>query len=649
MASASVDAPARAILHIDADTFFLAVHERNDPSLKGQTVALWQYNDVICASSAARRLGVKKHMTPSQARALLDPAGGKLVHAYWRDWPGPRIWYGPYNKASRQLFRALQAAVDVVAPLSIVERSSIDEAYVDVTRAAHGSVLEAEAIAKRLLEAVRASGLDLPLSVGVSENKLLAKLASNRAKATRADDAAGGVYAVCDAGAIEDVLSETAASKLPGLGSRKEALDAAGIQTVAQLRPHTPAALQQKLGLQEAAAQLASKRCWGIDNEPVRTVTPQSVSTTSWTARALLSEVARTTARGSNEDGLPVSCGGYVFEAHPRSTGKLKSDHSRVRWILLSLALDLEERLCHHALTFRERPTKLTVGWQQGTGTTGWDGSAYVAGGTGPVPHWERGATHSRQVNLPSGMFADVVAQGEEAAAAGSSRGGGGGGGIDDQLPAGLTLRSSVPYASSERAADGKEPPMPESATLFVVEDVDEQQSMLQQSSGYGKRVSQIVNRAGALLASWAKELPSDQQICHMELKATGFVGAPQGGASSLRTMLTKGVGSASSAAAVQPPTPAPAPAVRARNVEPSAPAPAPAPPPAANNDDELLDRSDAWQCRTCTLVNAATEPRCCACDEPRVAKKKRGGSPAAAGGSKHAKGVSPRIESFFR
>ena len=190
---------------------------------------------------------------------------------------------------------------------------------------------------------------------------------------------------------------------------------------------------------------------------------------------------------------------------------------------------------------------------------------------------------------------------------------------------------------------------MPESATLFVVEDVDEQQSMLQQSSGYGKRVSQIVNRAGALLASWAKELPSDQQICHMELKATGFVGAPQGGASSLRTMLTKGVGSASSAAAVQPPTPAPAPAVRARNVEPSAPAPAPAPPPAANNDDELLDRSDAWQCRTCTLVNAATEPRCCACDEPRVAKKKRGGSPAAAAGSKHAKGVSPRIESFFR
>lgn len=82
------------ILHLDADTFFLAVHERADPSLRGLAVALWQYNDVICVSAAARRLGVKKHMHPNQARAILAPVpGGRLVHAFWREWPGPRIWY----------------------------------------------------------------------------------------------------------------------------------------------------------------------------------------------------------------------------------------------------------------------------------------------------------------------------------------------------------------------------------------------------------------------------------------------------------------------------------------------------------------------------------------------------------------------------
>ena len=53
----------RAVLHIDADTFFLAVHEREDASLIGQPIALWQYNDVICASESARRLRTSTRST----------------------------------------------------------------------------------------------------------------------------------------------------------------------------------------------------------------------------------------------------------------------------------------------------------------------------------------------------------------------------------------------------------------------------------------------------------------------------------------------------------------------------------------------------------------------------------------------------------
>ena len=65
----------RVVLHIDVDTFFLAVHAREsgNPSLLGTTIpiVLWQYNDVVCASHAARRLGVHKHQTPEAARALM--------------------------------------------------------------------------------------------------------------------------------------------------------------------------------------------------------------------------------------------------------------------------------------------------------------------------------------------------------------------------------------------------------------------------------------------------------------------------------------------------------------------------------------------------------------------------------------------------
>eukprot|EP00966_Prymnesium_polylepis_P029649 688935-Prymnesium_polylepis.1 len=233
------------ILCVDADTFFLAVHEREDPTLRNRAVALWQYNDIVCASRKARALGVTKHMTPLEARPLIEPAGGRMVHSYWRDWPGPRIWYGPYNAASRQLFAALGTALATVAPRATVERASIDEAYVDLTLDASAAACQpggeppmsealfgaAERAAHALIAALDASGIDLKVSVGVAPNKLLAKLASGRAKGS-----ASRACVLHDATDVEALLRETAAAKLPGLGSKKAELEAAGLATAVDLR-----------------------------------------------------------------------------------------------------------------------------------------------------------------------------------------------------------------------------------------------------------------------------------------------------------------------------------------------------------------------------------------------------------------------------
>jgi nucleotidyltransferase/DNA polymerase involved in DNA repair len=179
----------------DVDTFFLAVHARNssDSSLLGDVrpVALWQYNDVICASQAARALGVRKHMTPAEARALLEPHGGRLLHAYWREWPGPRIWYGHYHAASRELFAALRAALAAVVGSDgyTLERASVDEAYIDVSAAAsragafadvggHG-LDSAVGIARRVLAQLATSELKLRISVGTARGPLLAGLVAN--------------------------------------------------------------------------------------------------------------------------------------------------------------------------------------------------------------------------------------------------------------------------------------------------------------------------------------------------------------------------------------------------------------------------------------------------------------------------------------
>ena len=67
----------RCVLHLDLDSFFLSVHKRRDPTLPldSKPVVLYQFQDVICANIRAKALGVRKHMRPREARALVQPHG----------------------------------------------------------------------------------------------------------------------------------------------------------------------------------------------------------------------------------------------------------------------------------------------------------------------------------------------------------------------------------------------------------------------------------------------------------------------------------------------------------------------------------------------------------------------------------------------
>ena len=80
----------RCVLHLDLDSFFLSVHKRRDPTLPldSKPVVLYQFQDVICANRRAKALGVKKHMRPREARALVELSGGLVMHAFCRVHPG---------------------------------------------------------------------------------------------------------------------------------------------------------------------------------------------------------------------------------------------------------------------------------------------------------------------------------------------------------------------------------------------------------------------------------------------------------------------------------------------------------------------------------------------------------------------------------
>jgi DNA polymerase-4 len=155
-----VSSPA-SILHADLDAFFASVEQRDDPGLRGRPVIVGP-GVVLAASYEARAYGVRSAMGAARARRLCPQA---IVVA-------PR--FPAYVQASRAVFEIF----DRTTP--IVERLSIDEAFLDVRGLEHISGTSSQ-IAQRLRQEVR-DEVGLPISVGVATTKHLAKVASSAAK-----------------------------------------------------------------------------------------------------------------------------------------------------------------------------------------------------------------------------------------------------------------------------------------------------------------------------------------------------------------------------------------------------------------------------------------------------------------------------------
>jgi DNA polymerase IV len=156
----------RNIIHIDMDAFFVSVERARDPSLRGRPVVVGAVEGtrgvVAAASYEARSYGIHSAMPAVRAHKLCP-------HAVFL--PGNMKLYVRVSRAIHELLRTW-------TPL--VEMTSIDEAYLDLTGfdRCYGPVL---GTADRILRQIRDTfGLDV--SAGLASNKLLAKIASKKAK-----------------------------------------------------------------------------------------------------------------------------------------------------------------------------------------------------------------------------------------------------------------------------------------------------------------------------------------------------------------------------------------------------------------------------------------------------------------------------------
>jgi DNA polymerase-4 len=241
--SAAIDVMpvTRAILHVDMDAFYASVEQRDNPELRGKPVVVGgdTRGVVAAASYEVRQFGVRSAMPMADARRRCPD----LIRV------APRMSH--YKAVSRQIFAIFRQ----FTPL--VEGLSLDEAFLDVTASLslHGTGVE---IANRIKQLI----LDetaLTASVGVAENKLVAKIASDL-------DKPDGL-SVITAANVQEKLDPLPVSVIPGIGRQTLVkLERLNIHTVADLRRAPDRDLESVFG---RFAGRTRERASGIDNRAV--------------------------------------------------------------------------------------------------------------------------------------------------------------------------------------------------------------------------------------------------------------------------------------------------------------------------------------------------------------------------------------------
>jgi DNA polymerase-4 len=233
---------ARSILHVDMDAFYASVEQRDDPGLRGKPLVVGGTGNrgvVAAASYEAREFGIRSAMP---MRDALRRCPGLLRVR-------PRMAH--YQAESRQIFRIFRS----FTPL--VEGLSLDEAFLDVSGSVRlfGSPID---IARAIKRQVR-DATGLTASVGVAENKLVAKIASDLDK----PDGLTVVYPED----YEHRLDPLPVSVIPGIGRETlRRLRGTGIETVRDLRLASDRVLEPIFG---RYTRHTRNRAAGIDDRPV--------------------------------------------------------------------------------------------------------------------------------------------------------------------------------------------------------------------------------------------------------------------------------------------------------------------------------------------------------------------------------------------
>jgi DNA polymerase-4 len=220
---------AATILHADLDAFYASVEQLLDPSLRARPIAVGG-GVVLAASYEARACGVYAGMPGQTAKRLCPEL--RFVPGHFHE----------YQRLGDQV-------IDVFRDFTpLVERVSIDEAFLDVAGAVHLFGPPGR-IAFAIRQRVRGE-IGLAVSVGVARTKHLAKVASQVAKPDG--------LVVVEPDRERQFLDPLPVGLIWGVGPSTQArLASTGILTVGDLATTSSSVLEHLLG-SAAGIKLAS-------------------------------------------------------------------------------------------------------------------------------------------------------------------------------------------------------------------------------------------------------------------------------------------------------------------------------------------------------------------------------------------------------
>ncbi len=242
----------RVIFHIDFDYFFAQCEEIRNPTIKGKPIVVCVFSDrgndtgaVATANYVARKYRVKSALPIKFARQRLADIPDAVFLP---------VDFEYYSEISQNAMKVMCQNADVF------EYVGRDEAYLDVTKRTEGDFKRASHLAQQIKNQIREK-TKLTCSVGVSQNKLVSKIASDFKKPDG--------LTIVEPENTSVFLEKLKIRAIPGIGKKtEEKFTKMNLETIQDLKKLDVFTLNQQFGRKSGTFIYNATR--GIDTEPVR-------------------------------------------------------------------------------------------------------------------------------------------------------------------------------------------------------------------------------------------------------------------------------------------------------------------------------------------------------------------------------------------